>query len=260
MRLRGIHPPSASQSAIPNTAPATRATVPIALAPQPVQKPVNAAASTSQPSRHSATPAPNGVESSSKSKSSRSFWNTLGMEAFLDWITEPHNHDRLNKKRPTSGQRAIDLYDKISKYVFEKHKVNWDVKHIKYRMINARRKYDAARELSEFTGGGETRDLESLRKEMLSLCPPFDRLHAVWGGSLTRDPPPPRETCNRRDEEHFNKESSPEAIETDDDDKDNDDDDEDAAGVEGEDQVTDSTYMWMICMSYYVLLSCCSIF
>jgi len=54
------------------------------------------------------------------------------MEAFLDWIMEPHNHDRLNKKRPTSGQRAINLYDEISKYVFKKHKVNWDVKHIKY--------------------------------------------------------------------------------------------------------------------------------
>ncbi|KAF9272639.1 hypothetical protein BGZ74_005161, partial [Mortierella antarctica] len=159
------------------------------------------------------------------------------MEAFLDWITELHNRDRLNKKRPTSGQRAIDLYDEISKYVFTKHKVNWDVKHVKYRMINARRKYDAARELSEFTGGGETSDLESLRKEMLSLCPPFDCLHAVWGGTLARDPPPLRETCNCRDEEHFNRESSPEVIETEEEEED--EEGEDATGIEDDDQTTE---------------------
>ncbi|KAF9295865.1 hypothetical protein BGZ74_010581 [Mortierella antarctica] len=112
--------------------------------------------------------------------------------------------------------------------------VDWDVKHVKYRMINARRKHDAARGLSEFTGGGETRDLESLRKEMLALCPPFGRLHAVWGGTLARDPPPPRETCNRRNEEYFNKKSSPEVIETDEEEE-----EEDATGVEDEDQATE---------------------
>ncbi|KAG0062184.1 hypothetical protein BGZ92_006263, partial [Podila epicladia] len=101
-------------------------------------------------------------------------------------------------------------------------------------MINARRKYDAAKALSEITGGGETRDLESLRKEMLLICPPFDRLDAVWGGTLARDPPPPRETCNRRDEDYFNRESSPEVIGTDEEDE-----EEDATGAEEEDRVVE---------------------
>ncbi|KFH69077.1 hypothetical protein MVEG_05879 [Podila verticillata NRRL 6337] len=222
MHLRSMQPPLAPQSAIPSTshalqstplAPATRATISIAPAPQSAPRLVDTVASTSQSSRLSATPAPQpGVESSTRN--TRSFWSMPGMEAFLDWVTEPHNHDRLNKKRPVSGQRAVDLYGEISKFVFERHKVDWDVKHVKYRMINARRKYDAAKALSEITGGGETRDLDSLRKEMLLICPPFDRLDAVWGGTLARDPPPPRETCNRRDEDYFNRESSPEVIET----------------------------------------------
>jgi len=120
-------------------------------------------------------------------------------------------------------------------------------------MINARRKYDAARDLSEITGSRETRDLELLRKEMLSICPPFDHLHAVWGSTLTRDPPPLRETCNHRDKEHFNRESSPEAIKTDDDEEE--EVEEDATGVEDEDQAAEHMYMWITCMATMCLVA-----
>jgi len=41
------------------------------------------------------------------------------MEAFLDWVTEPHNYKRLNKKSSKYGERAADLYGEISKFVFE---------------------------------------------------------------------------------------------------------------------------------------------
>lgn len=80
----------------------------------------------------------------------------------MDWVTEPYNYERLNKKSSKYGERAVDLYGEISKFVFEKHKVDWDVKHVNYRMSNARKKYDAAKALFEITGRGETRDLDLL--------------------------------------------------------------------------------------------------
>lgn len=174
------------------------------------------------------------------------------MEAFLDWVTEPYNYKRLNKKSSKYGERAVDLYGEISKFVFEKHKVDWDVKHVKYRMSNARKKYDAAKALSEITGRGETRDLDLLcKEERLLICPPFDRLDVVWGGTLTRDPPPARETCNRSYEDYFNGESSPEVIEIDEEDE-----EEDATSAEDEDRIEESMCIWMTCMLCCFLLSC----
>ncbi|KAI7828823.1 hypothetical protein BC939DRAFT_443050 [Gamsiella multidivaricata] len=214
--LRANQPPfTRSQSAIPSTM--QQLSLPLLL-PTPLAQAARATTSALQPARLSPTPDPRiEADTSIKAKRAKTFWNTLGMETFLDWITDPYNHERLNKKHPVAGQRAIDLYDEISKAVYDKHRVTWDNNHVKYRIINARKKYDAARALSEVTGGGETRDVDALRKEMLVLCPPFDRLDAVWGGTLARDPPPPRETCNRRDEEYYNIETSPEVIETDED-------------------------------------------
>ncbi|KAG0350141.1 hypothetical protein BGZ54_003997, partial [Gamsiella multidivaricata] len=152
------------------------------LLPTPSAQAARPTTSASQPARLSPTPDPRiEADTSIKAKRAKTFWNTLGMETFLDWITDPYNHERLNKKHPVAGQRAIDLYGEISKAVYDKHRVTWDNNHVKYRIINARKKYDAAKALSEVTGGGETRDVDALRKEMLILCPPFDRLDAVWG-------------------------------------------------------------------------------
>ncbi|KAI7822684.1 hypothetical protein BC939DRAFT_453310 [Gamsiella multidivaricata] len=213
--LRANQPPfTRSQSIMPNTM--QQLSLPLLL-PTPSAQAARPTTSASQPARLSPTPDPRiEADTSIKAKRAKTFWNTLGMETFLDWITDPYNHERLNKKHPVASQRAIDLYGEISKAVYDKHRVTWDNNHVKYRIINARKKYDAAKALSEITGG-ETGDVDALRKEMLVLCPPFDRLDAVWGGTLARDPPPPRETCNRRDEEYYNRESSPEVIEMDED-------------------------------------------
>jgi len=105
-------------------------------------------------------------------------------------------------------------------------------------MNNARKKYDAAKALSEITGGGEKRDLSLLCKERLLICPPFDRLDVVWGRTLTRDPPPARENCNRSYEYYLNRESSPEVIEIDEEDE-----EKGATSAEDEDRVEESMYI-----------------
>lgn len=122
----------------------------------------------------------------------KGFWEIPGMEAFLDWMTDPDNHQRLIKPRPISGQRACDIHAEIAKYVNSKHGTNWDKDIVKGRIQYTKKKYDKARTEMTATGAGDT-ETETLRERVLAICPCYDRLHAVWGGSLARNPPPPRQ-------------------------------------------------------------------
>lgn len=174
-----------------------RRSVSVAILPTPV-----ASASTSA----AKTPA---------NKGPGSFWCSEGMGAFVDWITDPHNHEKLNKVRTVSGQKKTDIYEQIAEYVNGIAGTDWNQKIVKSKIDYAKKKYDAARDLAKTTGGGSTENLAELRKQMLELCPEYDRFHAIWGGSLSRNPPPPRESCKRPIEVLSDRESSPETNEAD---------------------------------------------
>ncbi|KAG0248342.1 hypothetical protein BG011_000178 [Mortierella polycephala] len=66
---------------------------------------------------------------------------------------------------------------------------------VKSKIQYAKRKYDAANTKRKETGAGGT-DKETLRDIMLDICPDFDGFHAVYGGSLARNPPPSQQTLN----------------------------------------------------------------
>ncbi|KAF9419838.1 hypothetical protein BGZ76_004195 [Entomortierella beljakovae] len=114
------------------------------------------------------------------------------MDMFLDWITDPYTYNKLNNPRPTSGQRAVDLYNELAKAVNDKHGTDWDALAVKSKIQYSKKKYDAAREITKKTGEGDT-DEETLRSKVLGICPDYDRFHAIWGGSIVRNPPHSKE-------------------------------------------------------------------
>ncbi|KAF9996358.1 hypothetical protein BGZ79_009910 [Entomortierella chlamydospora] len=47
------------------------------------------------------------------------------MDTFVDWLTDPDNHMRLNNPRPTSGRKQGDLYQEIADHVNNIHDTDW---------------------------------------------------------------------------------------------------------------------------------------
>ncbi|KAF9183258.1 hypothetical protein BGZ51_004147 [Haplosporangium sp. Z 767] len=153
---------------------------------------------------------------SGKTDTKKSFWTSPGMDVFIDWVTDPHNHEKLNRKRSISGQKTSGIHDEIAKYVNGIKGTTWDRGTVKSKIQYTKKKYDAARALSTATGAEDT-DKEELRSKMLAICPHYDRFHAVYGDSLARSPPPPHQSASCPNGGILNMESDPEISDLDDD-------------------------------------------
>ncbi|KAF9170834.1 hypothetical protein BGX20_008440 [Mortierella sp. AD010] len=156
----------------------------------------------------------------SYAKDSRDFWTKLGMDSFVSWMTDPHNHERLNKKSPVSSQRVVGLYQEIAKFINEKHGTDWDREKVKHKIIYSKKKYDAAKKLSRQARRGETKGLNDLRKQMLAICPHYDKFDVIWGDTVAKNSSL-KDSPSSKDGEHSNQELSPELIGPIDDDHDN---------------------------------------
>ncbi|KAF8949227.1 hypothetical protein BGZ52_006016 [Haplosporangium bisporale] len=133
------------------------------------------------------TAAPEGYQGTLKSSS---FWVQEGMTTFFDWITNPHNHERLYKKNPISGQKPKDIRQEIANVVNNKHNTKWTEGQVKSKIAYVKSKYrEAAKKNS--TGQGA-----QVSNEQLEVCPEFLRLHEVYGGSLSANPLPPKQTAD----------------------------------------------------------------
>ncbi|KAF9430028.1 hypothetical protein BGZ94_008625 [Podila epigama] len=124
---------------------------------------------------------------STASKAS-AFWTHKGMDTFFDWITNPVNNERLYKKNPVSGQKTKDLHKEIAALVNRTHNVQWTPAQVKSKIAYTRTKYREAARLKS-TGEGS-----NVVFRQLEICPLFQRLHEVYGGSLLANLPPPRQT------------------------------------------------------------------
>ncbi|KAK3831158.1 MAG: hypothetical protein J3R72DRAFT_455116 [Linnemannia gamsii] len=148
------------------------------------------------PTRSRSTPSPSTApletvqSSSSAGQRASSFWIQEGMDTFFDWLTDPHNYARLQKKNPISGQRQSDLHKEICRLVNNKHSTSWTEAQVKAKITYAKSKYREAAALNS-TGEGPI-----LHKQEV-ICPMFVRLHTVLGGSLSANSPPPRQTGGR---------------------------------------------------------------
>lgn len=119
-----------------------------------------------------------------------SFWVQEGMATFINWITDPLNHERLYKKNPISGQKPKDVRQEIANVVNGKHNIKWTEAQVKSKIAYIKAKYrEAAKKNS--TGQGA-----QVSKDQLEICPEFVRLHEVYGGSLSANPLPPRQTAS----------------------------------------------------------------
>ncbi|KAF9082192.1 hypothetical protein BGX27_004615 [Mortierella sp. AM989] len=132
-------------------------------------------------------------ESSSAALKSSSFWAQVGMDTFIDWITNPHNHERLYKKNPIAGQKPKDIRQEVARFVNSRHNTKWTELQVKSKIAYTKQKYREATKLNSIGQGHVT-------TKQLEICPEFTRLHEVYGARLATNPPPPRRSESFGDE------------------------------------------------------------
>lgn len=147
----------------------------------------------SMPPEQSVPPEHQRENAASKDPKKQSFWEVLGTSTLVDWLADYDNHKRLNAPRPVSGCKPIDVRKEIAALVNRTHGTEWDESNVKSKIQYAKKKYQDAKAILASTGEGNT-DYAILRKRILEICPPFDRLHAVYSGTLSHDAPPPVQT------------------------------------------------------------------
>lgn len=123
-----------------------------------------------------------------------SFWIQEGMSTLFDWIADPHNWARMQKRNPVAGQRQSNLHREIFQLVNSKHNTKWTEAQVKSKISYIKKKY---REAAALDSTGEE---ASVRQKQEEICPFFVRLHTVFNGSLSADPLPPRQTGSTREE------------------------------------------------------------
>ncbi|OAQ26926.1 hypothetical protein K457DRAFT_157300 [Linnemannia elongata AG-77] len=122
-----------------------------------------------------------------------SFWVQEGMDTFFDWITNPHNHQRLHKKNPVSGQKPKDIRQEIANVVNNKHNTKWTELQVKSKIAYVKSKYRDVAKMNS-TGLGA-----QVVAKQLEVCPEFTRLHEVYGRILAVNPPLPKQSAHFED-------------------------------------------------------------
>ncbi|KAF9411040.1 hypothetical protein BGZ76_005400 [Entomortierella beljakovae] len=140
------------------------------------------------------------IPSSSKNENNQAFWTTKGMDAFIDWVTDPDNYLRLNNPRPTAGKKAVNIHLEIAKYVNGIHETDWTGDTVESKLQYMKKKYSEARTILSSTRAGDT-DETTLHDQVIAICPEYDRIHAVYGGSLLKNPPRPRQSVVYQEDE-----------------------------------------------------------
>ncbi|KAF9346294.1 hypothetical protein BGX26_002215 [Mortierella sp. AD094] len=148
-----------------------------------------AAATPAQPAIPPSRPSPSPALQSDAAESSPA---AEGMNTFIDWITDLHNHERLYKN-PISGQKQRGVRQEIANFVNNRHNTNWTEIQVKSKIAYMKAKYREATKLNLTSQGNVT-------AKQLEICPEFTRLHEVYGGSLAVNPPPPRQPVSFGDE------------------------------------------------------------
>ncbi|KAF9350515.1 hypothetical protein BGX26_011321 [Mortierella sp. AD094] len=111
------------------------------------------------------------------------------MDAFIDWMTNPENYQRLTNPNPNPGRKKPKtLHQEIADYVNGIHDAGWNRNTAKAKLLYARKKYFEARDLDH---GSIYKSKIVLRKHILSICPDYDRFKAVFDDLPNNSPLPP---------------------------------------------------------------------
>ncbi|KAF8930579.1 hypothetical protein BGZ58_008164 [Dissophora ornata] len=126
------------------------------------------------------------------------------MPAFIDWLTDPYNYSRLHNKYATSGQKVKDIHKEIAMYINDAYALEnivWSEEQVKSKIQYIKQKYKDAKNMTLIGEG--SMDSDTLRARLEKICPPFERLDAVMGSSLSANTPPfTRSTAILNDEIH----------------------------------------------------------
>ena len=110
------------------------------------------------------------------------YWNKPDILAYIDWITNPKLFPRFKDPRGIAGKSKNEIFHEIATYI---NTVTNPLKPMNYMTAKSRfqvikGKYDKAFEVLKVTGSMDT---------VRTLCPHFDRLHAVLEADLSIDTP-----------------------------------------------------------------------
>ncbi|KAF9978370.1 hypothetical protein BGZ65_007028 [Modicella reniformis] len=139
------------------------------------------------------------------------------MDTFVDWLTDPRNHDLLHKKRiHLGGEKPRKAYAEIAEIIQTKHGVRWSTDTVYSKLAYSKKKYEQARALeakakkvAATATAAEMEDTELIRNRILFICPPYDKFYRIWGDGLgSRSPPRLRQTIMSADDQVSVKESS----------------------------------------------------
>ncbi|KAF9154161.1 hypothetical protein BGX20_004741 [Mortierella sp. AD010] len=97
---------------------------------------------------------------------STNFWKKKGMDAFVEWLLDPINNDRLQHPKQVAGHKVADLHKEVAQYVNDQCGTDWKASQMKTKIKYAKDKYIKARDMTRKTGEGDTDDT-TLRDRMM---------------------------------------------------------------------------------------------
>ncbi|KAF9558878.1 hypothetical protein EC968_006803 [Mortierella alpina] len=146
------------------------------------------------------------------------FWDSEGMDVFVDWITKPENHATLHRKRtyfpsssslpasssstsrtangvssfPSAGESSSVAVDRLQDHIREQCHIEWSISQIRSKLQYAKRKYDIATSFSDiYKTMDNDKDKAKVRRMMLWECPYYEQFHAIYGGPPLPPAPAP---------------------------------------------------------------------
>ncbi|KAG0334647.1 hypothetical protein BG004_000324 [Podila humilis] len=135
----------------------------------------------------SASPRPsNEIQSSPPSENK--FWTEPGVRTLLDWYTIPENFKRMHNNHPKPGCRIKDVQLIVARFINnardpkdDDDNARWKWKDVRDAVGYIRKQYRIAKELERTATPGSSCQGESdtVRAQILKVCPDFDRLDPV---------------------------------------------------------------------------------
>ncbi|KAF9401754.1 hypothetical protein BGX21_000751 [Mortierella sp. AD011] len=109
------------------------------------------------------------------------------MDTFVDWLTDPDNHMRLNNPRSIPGKKQGDLYQEIADQVNNIHDTDWTLETVKSKIQYTKKKYGEATTILEASQGNTDEGI--LCEKIHAICPDYERFHAAYSSALSKNPP-----------------------------------------------------------------------
>ncbi|KAG0202431.1 hypothetical protein BGX31_003602, partial [Mortierella sp. GBA43] len=130
-------------------------------------------------------------------------FDTEGMDTLVNWITDARNYEQTTHRRTIFSQKKlVHSHDDIANYINSIHGTNWDRHMVSYRLRWLKMTHGHAKEM--LASAGEERNTETeaiLRDNVLTMCPPFEKLDTVFGSPPERPHLPPVQTLPPRPKE-----------------------------------------------------------